>query len=487
MEFKYYKDECLAKLAWCIHMKRFNDFIDVYHGSNIEINEMYFVEGVWNGEFAHYDFDKSDFFCGSGCKLSDSRKYIKVCTPSHIQERIYSLKIGEELYISNSLPTILFFSGKDIDIEKRDYEKDFNEIALGLDNYKGYISLENGLELNIYYYCNLQIYNDLSVEKISKPNIIPFASYDDYKNRIVSMVNNIKNNALDYKRVIKYDLATTISKGYDSAAVAAIAKECGCKTVVTFNEPEKYADDSGEEIAKILGYDNIVMKNANEYLYNKDLIEADYVSSGELGTWTFLSVFDEQFKNKIVMTGARGDQIWEKVISNPNSNFEFSDFTLGTSLTEHRLKIGYIILPLPLYGATQWESINEISNSIEMEAYSIGGDYDRPIPRRILEEKNVRRDMFGYRKVGAGFNLRYDNLSRIKKRMSKQSFESFYSFYKNNNKKSIKKIRLWIKFLWSSKDIYLAYFLSKLKLPINYEKKKSYISSNPGAASYLFP
>ena len=33
-----------------------------------------------------------------------------------------------------------------------------------------------------------------------------------------------------------------------------------------------------------------------------------------------------------------------------------------------------------------------------MQPYSVGGDYDRPIPRRIVEEAGVGRHKFGMRK-----------------------------------------------------------------------------------------
>ncbi len=36
-----------------------------------------------------------------------------------------------------------------------------------------------------------------------------------------------------------------------------------------------------------------------------------------------------------------------------------------------------------------------------MDPWRIGGDYDRPIPRRILEQQGVRRDKFGIRKLAS--------------------------------------------------------------------------------------
>ena len=60
------------------------------------------------------------------------------------------------------------------------------------------------------------------------------------------------------------------------------------------------------------------------------------------------------------------------------------------------------------YRAENWPSIHRISNSKEMQEYSVGGKYDRPIPRRIIETKGIKRDEFMLKK-GAGFNYRFDN------------------------------------------------------------------------------
>jgi len=40
--------------------------------------------------------------------------------------------------------------------------------------------------------------------------------------------------------------------------------------------------------------------------------------------------------------------------------------------------------------------------SEEMQPWSIGGDYDKPFPRRIAEEMGVPRELFGQRKMASG-------------------------------------------------------------------------------------
>ena len=281
-------------------------------------------------------------------------------------------------------------------------------------------------------------------------------------------------------------MITTISKGYDATACAAVAFDLGCEEAVSFDSPAKYAEDCGDEIAQSLGYQKILTKDANSYLENKNMIEAEFVSSGELGTGIVFTAFENDFKNNIVFIGERGDKLWDKNKVDPNSEFRFENEVFsGTSLIENRLRVGYIIIPMPLYRAENWPSIQRISNSEEMEKYSVGGNYDRPIPRRIIESKGVKRDEFGVEKKGAGFNYRFDDLSRLKKRMSKESFDSFYEYYQDNKEISWNKLKLWVKYFWSTKDLYVNYLLKKIGVSYKYNPLNSEALSNPGAPSFL--
>jgi len=236
---------------------------------------------------------------------------------------------------------------------------------------------------------------------------------------MISTLRRLVKNAQAPQRKVRYGLCSTISRGYDAPACAAIARELGCDLAVSFNHPEKYIQDCGVDIAFRLGYAKVVTKSAVEYLQNESLIEAEFMASGELGTLIVFSAFEREFRDNIVFMGIRGERVWGKNEGHPNHELRFENEAFSsTSATENRLRVGYIMLPMALFGATQWPSIHRISNSPEMAPFSIGGDYDRPIPRRILESRGVERSMFAQRKTGAGFNFRWDNLRRIRRRMS---------------------------------------------------------------------
>ena len=61
-----------------------------------------------------------------------------------------------------------------------------------------------------------------------------------------------------------------------------------------------------------------------------------------------------------------------------------------------------------------------------MGDWRVGGDYDRPIPRRIVESAGVPRDYFGMRKMGGGPP---DPKLRGLSIAADQEFKSFYKDY----------------------------------------------------------
>jgi hypothetical protein len=98
----------------------------------------------------------------------------------------------------------------------------------------------------------------------------------------------------------------------------------------------------------------------------------------------------------VLFTGCHGDTMWEKQ-KVPSDVIKRGDLD-GGSLGEYRRRVDFIHLPLPYIGALRHGDVVAISNSAEMMPYSVGGDYDRPIPRRILEEAGVPRAAFGQAK-----------------------------------------------------------------------------------------
>ena len=101
----------------------------------------------------------------------------------------------------------------------------------------------------------------------------------------------------------------------------------------------------------------------------------------------------------------------------------------GASLLEFRLASGFQHLPLPFAGCLNHADIAEISNAAEMAPWRLGGDYDRPIPRRIIETAGVPRGLFAGRKKAAA--LPYQGIGSTltpREFLSDASYASFRQF-----------------------------------------------------------
>lgn len=106
----------------------------------------------------------------------------------------------------------------------------------------------------MHRYCNLKVSGSLSWEELPKPAKVEISTFEDYKSKITETLRRIVDNASDAKRKCQYKLVTTISRGYDASATSALVHDLGCDTALTFSSPEKYVDDSGVEVARLLGY-----------------------------------------------------------------------------------------------------------------------------------------------------------------------------------------------------------------------------------------
>ena len=181
--------------------------------------------------------------------------------------------------------------------------------------------------------------------------------------------------------------------------------------------------DSGVEIVKRLGYTNIV--ELNELDYRRYDMADLFVATGELGNSIFFSAAAEQLTGKILFSGARGDKTWSKdedKITTTIENFFYSDI----ARKEFRLVTGYLNLPLPFIGVMRHRDIWKVTISEEMRPWRLGNDYDRPIPRRIVEEKGVPRGLFGFSKGGGcGTSLRFGTLATLRRTMPPASYARF--------------------------------------------------------------
>ena len=89
--------------------------------------------------------------------------------------------------------------------------------------------------------------------------------------------------------------------------------------------------------------------------------------------------------------------MWSRSRWDCRDPFVFTGLSLG-GLGEFRLFKGVFHCPLPFWGMRHLEELWNVTDSAAMKQWSIEGGYDRPIPRRLVEEAGVPRSAFGQRK-----------------------------------------------------------------------------------------
>jgi hypothetical protein len=331
MHFDFRRFEELPRLAWCARLAKGKEGVQVFHGPWLETGPGFFVDGAWDGPFEERGFDRAVTFTGSGGLITP--RGVLFCPATHNLERLFAIRVRSELYVSNSLVFVLTQAGEKLDLDHPDYFFDL------LDHYRTGLSVRD--------------------KRLRTDSGNPVHLYDC--DSMQGTVGRVMANAADGGRRRPYDALTSISRGYDSAAVSVFAARAGCEQAVTF------------------------------------------LRSGDRTGPTTSS----QWEGKLWMSGRHGEQFWhlDPVASQPWFEDPVSTSMAGANSTEVRLRLGYFHFPVPYTLGVYAPSLNRISRSAEMAAWRIGGSYDRPIPRRLLEEAGVPRALFGQTKMGGSADM----------------------------------------------------------------------------------
>jgi len=482
MKLQYYCNQNIPQLAWCAVVEKGSDIVRVEIGNSVYHSDNFFVAGVWDGKLSDGDFDTCNFACCTGANVNKCKSGgVKFSTPSHLLETIFGIRSENSLFVSNSLAFALVRSGSELDINYMNYQRDLCSSIFGQKKQICASPLKNGRSLQYFRACNFEISSGLTIHKEEKRSNLDFSNYDKYYKSVISVLNLLQLNASDKLRSKQYSSISTISRGYDAVASSVLAKKIGCDSVITFNRPKKYTTDCGTEIAQTLGYKNIYEEDANTYLSAKDLVEAECIASGDVGSTIIFAAHKDLLADSIIFMGVRGDSLWEREHENVNDN---QDFTNGNTLqqadhnfVETCLSENAVCIPVPMIGADRWTELAQLSNSEEMKPYSVRRKYDRPIPRRIAESVGVARNSFGQVKAGAGISFHYDSYKRILRKMSPAAQESLERFRQSYKPSLLKCFGHNFRFYLSSYPVYANYFFSLLNMPFRIKHKEKYISS----------
>ncbi|MCW5617944.1 MAG: hypothetical protein KIS65_01830 [Nitrosomonas sp.] len=427
MKFEFFSNQELPTLAWCALIKRDIEVVYVEHGNGVDIAEDFFVEGAWNGKFSSGEFFKSDVFLGSGAILQKDR--VLFCPTTHSMDRLYSLRTNDSLFVSNSLIYLLEASGKWFDYSEWRYEYWFMSFLYGLDHAMTEFFIDSAV-LQFHYCAPFTVSRTLEVQALNRPELPRFKSYNDYVKTIRDWICALIENAMDAKRLMQFDPLTTISSGYDSVACAVLAEEIGCSEAINIRDSRPVSgrsqNDSNDQIAAFLGL-KVKHFSRSEIFELNGFPEAEFLASGAGGDDAVFALFGTHLTSRILFTGFLGDTLWGTTGPDPIRSTQFQyTYPPGATLCEFRLKIGFIHLPIPLLTYPRHPDLRVIANSAEMANWRIGGAYDRPIPRRIIEERGIARDMFATEK--SAVTLPLWSVSDVANYMNPKSVKSLESY-----------------------------------------------------------
>lgn len=491
-EFKYHQLDKLPSLAWCAVIVENQEVVEVFHGPGVETYEDRFFEGAWDGSYEQGDFNDAVICVGSGGKLEEGE--VLFCSPSHTLERLHLIDAKSQVIVSNSLAFVLEQSGSCLDMSYIGHTADLYSIVDGLQKYVKFLPIENDKKVQLFYHCNLKYNSKGQIEELPKATPPPFSNFQDYRQFLSTGLQNIFLNAESPSRKIQYKPLVTISTGYDSPTCAALAKEVGCRQAVTFRKARpsifpsgKSIEDSGVNIAKILGLE-LKEVDREDYVNQQGVQVGEFVGCGDLGGELHMASLEDDCRNSVFITGYHGDKVWD-LHNRKVTPFIIREDSSGASLYEFRLRVGFIHLPLAFFGSIQHPSIHEISHSQEMQQWVIGRRYyERPIPRRILEEKGVGRELFGQKKLAVGVMLSY-SIQDMKSKMDDDSFNSFLTFFSKHRPRLPLTTRMHYQLMYrifTLQDLCIR-LLNKLGVPHPLEKFRlsRHYQSNPCVTSFL--
>lgn len=390
MQLQYQCVESWPPLAWLAHLQCGSACVHVSHGTRVECREDWFCEAAWPGPFDEGGFDLTDIVTGTGARLRDGG-VVFVSSGSTV-DRLHVVRLRDTTLISNSLPCLLVHAGLELDPTYGHYQALLYSIVRGLDRYRRTLPLKQGT-VELVYFDNLRWHGD-RLSRIAKPfGDRSFTGFDDYVAFLRVSLSGMSRNMSDAGRGTPYRFLGTLSSGYDSTTVTALARDYGVEEVVCFEQPN--GRDRGADIAGMLGVRPLRL-DINAWRRN-GTSEAPFIAGDVFGEEVHYGGIGDQLMGRVVLTGYHGDKVWDRDTPYLEPTFIRGDSS-GLSLTEYRLHAGFLNCPVPFWGARGIADINRISKSAALKAWDIEGDYTRPICRRIVEEAGVPRHAFGQRK-----------------------------------------------------------------------------------------
>ncbi|MBP7001096.1 hypothetical protein [Amaricoccus sp.] len=406
------RDAHVPQLAWlCVVSRSGYDFT---LGSGVERGPRSIFEGVWDGDFAAHQFHRSQYVYGSGAVWN---KYVIFVPPKHCWEYLYILtdRVSGKTFVSNSFNYAFAAAGVDTGdaffeaVADTLFPSTNTASTLGIDLYNPAVCETERYALKRMMFYNFIVDPEGGVTLLSGVDPeAPYTTYAEYRAFLVGKIRDIRLNATDPGRSRPFPPITPVSRGYDSPCVAVLARDAGCNDAVTMELVVKGKLDSGTDIARKLGLNVHVASHmlgdevpALAVAFEGDRRDAvlEFIATAGIGDDVGFLGFEEALRGRAFLIGAMGDSVWRRNSSLPPGLPVRVAY--GKSITEFRLRTGFAFVPVPSIGARFPSRVKRMTRTGEMAPYTLWAPYDRPFPRRVVEEAGIARGEFGSSKSAA--------------------------------------------------------------------------------------
>ncbi|WP_256998753.1 hypothetical protein [Nitrosococcus oceani] len=313
-----------------------NQEVIVYHGSRVEITPDFFCEAVWPGSYEAGGFDQTDVIAGSGGRIRNSA-IIFVSSGSTV-DRLNMLRGDRCVWLSNSLVCLLSAADADLNPAYGFYYKDLYSVVYGIDNCKRLLATSKG-DVELVYFDNVRWDGNMA-SVVPKPSVNrELVNFGQYLGFLESTMEQLAENIYSPIRPKRLRMLGTLSAGYDSPTLMALASGVGCDEAICFDRTHLNEEDSGESIAGYLGVRPIVLSGTAWRHLQKP--EIPFIAANSMGEEVRFSAAAETLAGRVLLTGYHGDKMWGKRTKHLGPNVVRGDPS-GLGLTEFRLWAGFI-------------------------------------------------------------------------------------------------------------------------------------------------
>ena len=379
-------------LAWLARCRPDQEVVAVFHGPRVEVAPESFSEAVWAGPYAAAGFDRTDLVFGTGGRLREG--LLTFVSSGTTVDRIQFLRGAEAIWVSNSLPCLLTAAGAVPDAIFPDYFPLFESIIRGIRRYERDLPTSAG-PARLVYFDNLTWDGHELRETEKLFTRYDFSSYEKYRDFLDGTLRLMTENLSAPGRRFPYSWLGTMSSGYDSLTTAVLAKPMGLDEAVSFTEARGGSADSGQAATGFLGVPlTLIPRDAWS---RTPFAEVPFIAADAKGEDVFMRGAEPQLLGRALLTGHFGGRAWDINAKGLTDDIARGDQS-GMALTEFRLWAGCVHCPLAFLGVRQILDLHALMLSPDMQPWNVGGRYNRPLARRIIETSGIPRGTFAVQK-----------------------------------------------------------------------------------------